>query len=215
MTSVVETTLSTARLRTQQEYLLQGSIQDNVVEDLLHRLRGLCDNADSHPESFHDHEMIYSIRSSTGQTTSVRVRRCLEPDKKDMPWHLRYLGQPELGDKNRATLVRSCVDVAVSKNVTAFLQEMGFKLDFEFTSKGFLFKRGRMKVIVAKVKRIPPNIPGMDPGMVGEDISKSYLVELSVVAPSGQEGLGEEVKQFAEQLKPLVNLQKIDHRSLS
>lgn len=45
-----------------QEYLLQGSILDTAVEVLLHRLRGLCDNVDSGPETFHDHEMCFSIR---------------------------------------------------------------------------------------------------------------------------------------------------------
>lgn len=215
MSSVVETTMSTTRLRSQQEFLLQGSINDNAVEDLLHRLQGLCDNADSSPETFHDHEMIYSIRSPTNQTTSLRVRRCLEPERKEMPWHLRYLGQPEIGDKNRATLVRSCVDVAVSQNITPFLLEMGFKVDFEYLCKGYMFKKGRMKVIVAKVSRMPDNVPpnSMPPEPI--HISHSYLVELSVVAPSsGQEGLAEEVKAFADQLKPLVNLDKIDHRRL-
>lgn len=45
-----------------QEYLLQGSVLDSAVEILLHRLRGLCDNVDSGPETFHDHEMCFSIR---------------------------------------------------------------------------------------------------------------------------------------------------------
>lgn len=45
----------------QQEFLLQGSVVNETVEDLLHRLRGLCDNPDSHPESFHDHEMVFVI----------------------------------------------------------------------------------------------------------------------------------------------------------
>jgi hypothetical protein len=45
-----------------QEYLLQGSILDAAVEVLLHRLRGLCDNVDTGPETFHDHEMCFSIR---------------------------------------------------------------------------------------------------------------------------------------------------------
>lgn len=45
-----------------QEYLLQGSVLDAAVEVLLHRLRGLCDNVDSGPETFHDHEMCFSIR---------------------------------------------------------------------------------------------------------------------------------------------------------
>jgi len=45
-----------------QEYLLQGSVLDSAVEVLLHRLRGLCDNVDSGPETFNDHEMCFSIR---------------------------------------------------------------------------------------------------------------------------------------------------------
>lgn len=45
-----------------KEYLLQGSIMDSSVDILLHRLRGLCDNVDSGPETFHDHEMCFSIR---------------------------------------------------------------------------------------------------------------------------------------------------------
>ena len=35
-----------------QEYLLQGSVLDQHVEVLKHRLRGLCDNVDSGQESF-------------------------------------------------------------------------------------------------------------------------------------------------------------------
>jgi hypothetical protein len=46
-----------------QEYLLQGSVLDSAVEVLLHRLRGLCDNVDSGPETFYDHEMCFSIRT--------------------------------------------------------------------------------------------------------------------------------------------------------
>jgi mediator of RNA polymerase II transcription subunit 18 len=126
------------------------------------------------------------------------------------------LGQPELGDKNRATLVRSCVDVNVSGNVSSFLEEMSFKLDFEYLSKGFIFKKGRMKIIVAKISRLPDNVT---PSNVSNAepflITHSYLVELTVVAPSGeQEGLADEIKAFANQLKPLVNLDKIDHRRL-
>lgn len=47
-----------------QEYLLQGSVLDSAVEVLLHRLRGLCDNVDSGPETFHDHEMCFSISNN-------------------------------------------------------------------------------------------------------------------------------------------------------
>lgn len=46
----------------QQEFLMQGSIMDTSCEVLLHRLRGLCDNADENPETFHDYEMVFQIR---------------------------------------------------------------------------------------------------------------------------------------------------------
>ena len=44
--------------------------------------------------------------------------------------HIRYLGNSELGDRTRPTLVRACLDVAVSPNVREFLMEMGFRLVF-------------------------------------------------------------------------------------
>lgn len=126
------------------------------------------------------------------------------------PWHLRYLGQPELGDKNRATMIRNCIECSTSNNIVQFLTDIGFRMDFEYVLKGYMFRKGRMKVIVAKIFRVrqqgnPEDI---------EPLSHSYLVELSVVAPSGQDGLADEMKQFAEQLKPLVHLDKVDARRL-
>jgi mediator of RNA polymerase II transcription subunit 18 len=44
-----------------QEYLLQGSILEAQRDILLHRLNGLCDNVDTGPEKFHDHEIVYSL----------------------------------------------------------------------------------------------------------------------------------------------------------
>lgn len=47
-----------------------------------------------------------------------------------------------------------------------------------------------------------------------EPMTSSYLVELSLVAPSGQDAVADEIKVFAEQLRPLVHLEKIDYRRL-
>lgn len=47
-----------------------------------------------------------------------------------------------------------------------------------------------------------------------EPMSQSYLVELSVLAPNGQDAIGEDMKNFAEQLRPLVQLDKIDYKRL-
>ncbi|GFV48361.1 mediator of RNA polymerase II transcription subunit 18 [Trichonephila clavipes] len=192
----------------QQEFLMQGSIMDTSCEVLLHRLRGLCDNADENPEAFHDYEMVFQIRGPTGTPLVLRARQAL--DHPEMPWHLRYIGQPEIGDKNRATMIRSCIDVDTSNNVVQFLNELGFRLDYEFVLKGFMFRKGRMKVTVAKVCRL---LQQNNPDSI-EPVSQSYLVELSVVAPTGQEALADEMKAFSEQLKPLVQLDKFDHRRL-
>ncbi|KAG8178319.1 hypothetical protein JTE90_026289 [Oedothorax gibbosus] len=192
----------------QQEFLMQGSIMDTSCEVLLHRLRGLCDNADENPETFQDYEMVFQIRGPTGTPLILRARQAL--DHPEMPWHLRYIGQPEIGDKNRATMIRSCIDVDTSNNVVQFLNELGFRLDYEFVLKGFMFRKGRMKVTVAKVCRLQQQ---NNPDSI-EHVSQSYLVELSVVAPTGQEALADEMKAFSEQLKPLVQLDKFDHRRL-
>lgn len=108
-------------------------------------------------------------------------------------------------------MVRSCIDVACSEKICDFLTEMGFKLAFTYLASGYVFKKGRMKVIVAKVAK---EGDGTVNGEQQEFITNSYLVEVSVVAPSGQDALGDEIRSFADQLKPLVNLDKIDSRRL-
>ncbi|CAG5097279.1 Similar to MED18: Mediator of RNA polymerase II transcription subunit 18 (Aedes aegypti) [Cotesia congregata] len=170
-----------------QEYLLQGSVLDTAVEVLLHRLRGF---------------------GPTDPPVSLRVRRAI--DYPDMPFQLRYIGQPELGDKSRAAVVRSSIDVGTSNTVIEFLTEMGCRLDFEYIIRGYMFRKGRMKITVSKIFKMPQG-KVMDSM---EAISSSYLVELSVLAPRGQDAIAEDMRVFAEQLKPLVQLEKIDYNRL-
>lgn len=184
-----------------QEYLLQGSILEAHVEHLLHRLKGLCDNVETGPEPFNDHEICFSLRLPNQPTQlQLRVRKALDMDA---PYQLRYIGQPELGDRSRPTLVRSSIDVACTASILDYLHELGCRVDFEYTNRGYMFRKGRMKVTVSKIfKGHPPN----------EAISQSHFVELSILAPTGQDGIAEEMRQFAEQLKPLVQLEKIDYK---
>lgn len=188
------------------EYLLQGSVLDHSLESLIHRLRGLCDNME--PETFLDHEMVFLLKGQQASPFVLRARRSM--DRAGAPWHLRYLGQPEVGDKNRHALVRNCVDIATSENLTDFLMEMGFRMDHEFVAKGHLFRKGIMKIMVYKIFRIL--VPGSTDST--EALSLSYLVELSVVAPAGQDMVSDDMRNFAEQLKPLVHLEKIDPKRL-
>lgn len=64
----------------------------------------------------------------------LRVRKAL--DQPDAPHQLRYIGQPELGDKSRPTVVRSSIDIACSGMVIEFLTELGCRIDFEYTIRG-------------------------------------------------------------------------------
>ena len=192
------------------EYLLQGSILDSSVDVLLCRLKGLCDHADSPEEKFIDHEMAYAIKNTNiPQPLQFSVRHSLvHPDN----WQLRYLGHSEMGDKSRHTLIRNCVDVATSDNVVQFLHEAGFRLDHEFVVKGYYFHKGRMKITVSKIFKMLQQGNTASDNL--ESIVPSYLVELSVLAMSGQDAIAEDMKNFSEQLKPLVQLDKIDHRRL-
>lgn len=145
------------------------------------RLRGLCDNVDTGVEQFTDCEACFTIPSrQVGGPTQVaplqlRVRRSQEPA--NPYFQLRYLGQPE-ADRRKPTIVRSCIDVACTSSIYDYLTELGARVQFEYRISGYMFRKGRMKITVAKVFQ---NTSTADP------ISQSYLVELSVVAPSGQE----------------------------
>lgn len=64
----------------------------------------------------------------------LRVRKAL--DARDMPFQLRYIGQPDLGDKTRPTVVRSSLDIACSGMLIEFLNELGCRIEFEYSVKG-------------------------------------------------------------------------------
>ena len=179
---------------------------------LFYRLKGLCDNVETAPEQFADYEACFSLRSPiTDQLQAqqqppllLRVRRSNDPNDASMPFQLRYIGSPELGDAKRPTLVRASFDISCSPTIIEFLTEMGCRLEFEYTIRGYLFRKGRMKISVSKIFKV-----------TSEPISQSYLVELSVLAPSGQDAVAEDMRIFAEKLKPLVQLEKIDYKRLA
>ncbi|KAG9511005.1 Mediator of RNA polymerase II transcription subunit 18, partial [Fragariocoptes setiger] len=181
-----------------QEYLLQGTIHDDSSDILIHRLRGLCENY----TKFHNQESVYSIKNAVGgSAVNIRLRRSLNPEQTDrIPWKIFYLGQPEIGDRNRQAMVRTHLDISCSEDAKAFVEDLGFKLDYEYTSQGWLFRKGRMRAIVSKIKHTD-NTP----------VTTSHLVELSMVSPTSNEQVASDMHAFAEQLRPLVSLDKVDH----
>lgn len=141
----------------------------------------------------------------------LRVRKATAETDQFQPYQLRYIGQPEIGDRTRPTLVRSSINVMCTPSVVEFLTELGCRVDFEYINRGYMFRKGRMKITVSKIFKVTPLKPGET---FNDPISQSYLVELSVLATSGQDAIGEEMRAFAEQLKPLVQLDKIDCKRL-
>lgn len=190
-----------------QEYLLQGSIHDDSVELLIHKLRGMCDCLDEGVTKFKEHDIVYSMKEPNGQTVSVRVKKPLSHP--EQPWMMIYVGQPEVGDKSRPTTVRTCVEVNCTPNVCSFLQELGFTLDYEYLSHGWMFHRNRLKIVVTKLSKIVQG--NVDQSL---PLSKSHLVEVSTLSSAGHDQAPIEVQSFSEQLKPLINLDKFDPRSM-
>ena len=69
--------------------IFQGSVLDSHVENLNHRLRGLCDNVDAGQEKFQEKEMVFSIRGTSTVPLTLRVRHSLDPNSR-IPWQLRW-----------------------------------------------------------------------------------------------------------------------------
>merc|ERR1712098_845120 len=147
-------------------------------------------------ETFDEKEMVFTIRGTAPQPLQLRVRHSMDPNSK-IPWQLRYVGQPEMSQKS--TVVRSCYDIACSSNVVEFLSELGCRLEYEYISRGLIFRKGRIKVTVSKIFKVGSSGSNMDNL---EGVTSSHLVELSVLAPSGNDAVAEDMKNFAEQLKP-------------
>ena len=141
-----------------------------------------------------------------------------------MPWQLKYVGGVEAGVKH--SLMRNQVTVGCSENVTSFLTELGFRANTEFLNKGYLYRKGRLKIVVSKLCKMKEAGKTDDNSL--EKITNSHLIEASITVPAGSEDPGRELqvgipyysvvysdfKAFADQLKPLVDMKKEDHRKL-
>ena len=102
-------------------------------------------------------------------------------------------------------------------------------MDYEFADRGYLFRKGRMRITVSEVLKVcychastkyfslSVNVVAFW-GLVLKiqqagnmeslaSLMKVWFVEMSVSAPSGQEQVQDELKSFAEQLKPYPLLQ--------
>lgn len=53
-----------------------GSVLDSSVDNVLSRLRGLCDNMEA--ESFADHEIVFLLKPGQGSPFVIRARHALD-----------------------------------------------------------------------------------------------------------------------------------------
>lgn len=203
------------------EYLLQGSVLDESIDILLHRLKGICDNSEEGGIKFKEHEMVYSMKAGTSNynnpaangnnsnIVSVRIRKqLLNPDQ---PATLCYIGYPEAREKNLTT-IRTCLESSCTQNVCTFIEALGFKLDFDFLKQGWLFKKNKINAKVSKVFRLINSASNIEQSM--EPLSNSHLIEVSTISNASNEQAAIDVHNFSDQLKPLAMLDKIDARRL-
>jgi mediator of RNA polymerase II transcription subunit 18 len=197
-----------------QEFFLQGSILDESVNLLNDRLKGLTNQS---PVKVEDHELVFSSTSGPGcAPVKLHLRRSLNIPQPQQIWLLRYIGAPEPDlNKTCPVLVRKTVDtLATSNDLMQFLREIGFRLDYEYVMEGHVYTKGRMKVTVCAIFKVPK------PGRVeekerfpgGGNQNRAQLVQISAVVPYGQESsVAGEIKTFADELKPIVRMEKIDY----
>ncbi|XP_063720592.1 mediator of RNA polymerase II transcription subunit 18-like isoform X2 [Symsagittifera roscoffensis] len=219
------------------EHVLHGSVGEGVALGLLEeRLRGCTDSMDS----FFDHEAHYTMAQfgMGGATIGVRLRRSCLSDQMASAYQLRYQGMNEgARDRSKPTVSRTVITVALTPPHTGerergegahkFLEDMGFKLDFHLVLKGNVFVKDRLRVTVSRVFRVTAGA-----GAEGEKecemhmratyldrhlqpvFPSTLLVEASCTAPTHlpQDEVGDELKAFVEHLKPLITMDKIEHR---
>ncbi|CAD5115766.1 DgyrCDS4710 [Dimorphilus gyrociliatus] len=195
-----------------QEYYLHGSILDSNRETLLYRLQGSCDGDQS---KFLDHEQVFVLKGQAlnAPDVNVSIRKSLLPVPSGAvrnPCQMRYTNDPD-SDRSKPTMVRTCLDIAVNEDqILQYLKSLGFSFEYEFVSKGYVFRRGRTKISVSKIHRVL--VKGQTEKI--EPLTESNLIEFSCTAPAGTEHLQDEIKAYADQLKPHVNIDKQDVKRL-
>jgi Med18 protein. len=102
--------------------------------------------------------------------------------------------------------MRSCIEVDCTENITSFLEHIGFQFDHETILRGYLFKKGPMKICVSRLHKIPEK--GLFQNAM--QMTDSYLVEITLNTLVQQDSLCDDMRAFAEYLKPIVVLDKLD-----
>jgi len=193
---------------TKTEFLLYGSIPSKSIDQLLQRLRGICDPGA--PIKFTEHNMCFKLKTNQSQIVQVHARRRLKVDS--LYWHFRYIGVPELSNTN--VVVRKTIDSLVySNNMMEFVKSLGLRIDYEYVSEGCLFTCGtygqRIKILVYRI--LTTESTGVYSNL--KQYGDSYLVEASIILPEGHPhgNASKALKDLSDELFPLCKLEKIKY----
>uniref|UniRef100_A0AAF5PRQ5 Mediator of RNA polymerase II transcription subunit 18 n=2 Tax=Wuchereria bancrofti TaxID=6293 RepID=A0AAF5PRQ5_WUCBA len=192
-----------------KECILYGSVLKEHEEKLLQRLRGLCDPGQ---HSFNEHEMVFSLKTGQDPDVTVRLRRKFGgPDANSFQWHFRYMGAAE-PDVHCPTIIRKSIDSLIySSNMMEFVKTLGLRMDYEYLTKGYLFTKGHIKIIINNITRTE-KIGTYDPNVL-KPLSDSLLIEMSAALPDTKEYMttAKALRSFADQLSPICDMQKVEY----
>lgn len=191
-----------------QECFLQGSVFDKSVDQLHERLQGLCENVT--PEALMEHEKTYNMKQpNSSQPIVVKVVKAHL--RGSFPIQMKYCGTVDgANTKSKLANSRTVVTVACNKDPDEFLKQLGFTMMFEAQIKGHFYRKGHIKVVVAKLVNITKTF---DQSKL-DKVNTSHIVEASLSSSSRDDRAAEELSRFAQGLKPIVNLEKMDLRTI-
>lgn len=192
-----------------KKIILYGSVFADNLPDLERRLTGLCDPGST---EFSEHDLSFSLRTGTDPDVTIRLRRRFNVDSfNSHQWQFRYIGGPE-PDQKCPVIVRKVIDsTAYSHLMMDFVKTLGLRMDHEYIAKGTVWTNGKMKVVISQIQKTEK--AGFYDQSNLKRFSDSYLVEMSVCLPDSAEytAAAKQLRDFADQLLPLVEMEKVDY----
>uniref|UniRef100_A0A0N5ATZ2 Mediator of RNA polymerase II transcription subunit 18 n=1 Tax=Syphacia muris TaxID=451379 RepID=A0A0N5ATZ2_9BILA len=191
-----------------QELVLYGSVYKKNEDELIQRLRGLCDPGSV---DFSEHEMVFSLKTGQDPDVTIRLRRKFGSDANSYLWHFRYIGSPE-PDNSCPTIVRKSISSLVfSHNMMEFVKTLGLRMDYEYITKGQLFTKGSIKILINNITKTEKT-GNYEPSVL-KPLSDSLLLEMSCALPEtiGYQHTAKVMRDVADQLIPICNMQKVEY----
>ncbi|CAP31590.1 Protein CBR-MDT-18 [Caenorhabditis briggsae] len=188
-----------------QECVLYGSIFVKNVPDLERRLAGLWIRAAKN-------SMSTKCRSALEPPVHQILRRRFRTEHQIQNyWQLKYIGVPE-PDQKCPTIVRKEISSLVhSQDMMTYAKSLGLRMDYEYITQGKLWTKGNIKILHSTLTRTLR--AGTYDSSSLKSMSDSALVEISISLPESAEYMpaAKSLRDFADQLMPLVNMEKIDY----